>query len=57
MNEAPEQAPAAESESRVAAFFDLDNTIIRGASAFHLAVGLRSRGFFGTRDLDRKSVV
>ncbi|WP_370524200.1 HAD family hydrolase [Cellulomonas sp. APG4] len=37
--------------ARVAAFFDLDNTIIRGASAFHLAVGLRRRGFFGTRDL------
>ncbi|WP_149203997.1 HAD family hydrolase [Actinotalea subterranea] len=39
--------------SRTAAFFDLDNTIIRGASAFHLAVGLRRRGFFGTRDLVR----
>lgn len=37
--------------SRTAAFFDLDNTIIRGASAFHLAVGLRSRGFFGIWDL------
>jgi HAD superfamily hydrolase (TIGR01490 family) len=37
--------------SRTAAFFDLDNTIIRGASAFHLAVGLRSRGFFSTWDL------
>lgn len=36
---------------RTAAFFDLDNTIIRGASAFHLAVGLRSRGFFTTWDL------
>lgn len=36
---------------RVAAFFDLDNTIVRGASAFHLAVGLRRRGFFGNRDL------
>lgn len=34
-----------------AAFFDLDNTIIRGASAFHLAVGLRARGFFTTWDL------
>ncbi|NTW42755.1 MAG: HAD family hydrolase, partial [Cellulomonadaceae bacterium] len=41
----PEPAP------RTAAFFDLDNTIIRGASAFHLAVGLRTRGFFGFRDL------
>ena len=37
--------------SRTAAFFDLDNTIIRGASAFHLAVGLRRRGFFSAWDL------
>lgn len=37
--------------SGTAAFFDLDNTIIRGASAFHLAVGLKRRKFFGTRDL------
>ena len=36
---------------RTAAFFDLDNTIIRGASAFHLAVGLRRRGFFSRWDL------
>lgn len=35
----------------VAAFFDLDNTIIRGASAFHLAVGLRRRGFVGPKDI------
>ena len=34
-----------------AAFFDLDNTIIRGASAFHLAVGLRRRGLVRTWDL------
>nr|WP_182114297.1 HAD-IB family hydrolase [Actinotalea sp. JY-7876] len=40
-----------EADARTAAFFDLDNTIIRGASAFHLAVGLRRRGFFGTKDL------
>ncbi|WP_308199996.1 HAD-IB family hydrolase [Actinotalea sp. C106] len=39
--------------ARTAAFFDLDNTIIRGASAFHLAVGLRRRGFFRTWDLVR----
>jgi len=37
----------------VAAFFDVDNTIIRGASAFHLAVGLYRRGFFRKRDLVR----
>ncbi|WP_246036725.1 MULTISPECIES: HAD family hydrolase [Cellulomonas] len=36
--------------TKVAAFFDVDNTIIRGASAFHLAVGLYRRGFFRKRD-------
>lgn len=36
---------------RVAAFFDVDNTIIRGASAFHLAVGLYRRGFFRRGDI------
>jgi HAD superfamily hydrolase (TIGR01490 family) len=35
----------------VAAFFDVDNTIIRGASSFHLAKALYRRGFFGTRDI------
>lgn len=37
----------------VAAFFDVDNTIIRGASAFHLGVGLYRRGFFKTSDIVR----
>lgn len=37
--------------SGTAAFFDLDNTIIRGASAFHLAVALRRRHFFSSWDL------
>ncbi|WP_460810125.1 HAD family hydrolase [Microlunatus endophyticus] len=32
-----------------AAFFDLDNTVIQGASMFHLARGLYQRGFFPTR--------
>ncbi|MDD9204937.1 HAD-IB family hydrolase, partial [Georgenia sp. 10Sc9-8] len=36
---------------RVAAFFDVDNTIIRGASAYHLARELHRRGFFGLRDI------
>lgn len=36
-----------------AAFFDVDNTIIRGASAFHIARGLRQRGYFRNRDLVR----
>lgn len=37
--------------ARTAAFFDVDNTIIRGASAFHLAVGLYRRGFFRRWDI------
>lgn len=35
----------------VAAFFDVDNTIIRGASSFHLARALWQRGFFRKRDI------
>ncbi len=46
-----EHAPA--TGSTVAAFFDVDNTIIRGASAFHLGVGLYRRGFFRTTDIVR----
>ncbi len=34
-----------------AAFFDVDNTIMQGASIFHLARGLHRREFFTTRDL------
>jgi HAD superfamily hydrolase (TIGR01490 family) len=34
-----------------AAFFDVDNTIIQGASIFHLARGLHRREFFSTRDI------
>src|SRR6188768_4022084 len=37
----------------VAAFFDVDNTVIRGASAFHIARGLRERGYFTTRAIVR----
>ncbi|QIK82574.1 HAD family phosphatase [Sanguibacter sp. HDW7] len=37
--------------SVVAAFFDVDNTIIRGASSFHLAIGLYKREFFRVRDI------
>lgn len=35
----------------IAAFFDVDNTIIRGASAYHLAREMYRRGFFGLRDI------
>lgn len=34
-----------------AAFFDLDNTLMQGASIFHLARGLYRREFFTTREL------
>jgi HAD superfamily hydrolase (TIGR01490 family) len=34
-----------------AAFFDVDNTIMRGASIYHFARGLAARKFFRTRDL------
>jgi len=34
-----------------AAFFDLDNTMVRGASLFYLARGLAARGFFSRREL------
>ena len=37
--------------SRVAAFFDVDNTIIRGASSFHIARSMRQHGFFRRRDI------
>ncbi|CAM5783598.1 HAD family hydrolase [Cellulomonas persica] len=45
--------PDREGAPRAAAFFDVDNTIVRGASAFHLAVGLYRRGFFRPWDLVR----
>ncbi len=52
-------AAAAEVESALltpadptsAAFFDVDNTVMQGASIFHLARGLHRRKFFTTRDL------
>jgi len=36
-----------------AAFFDVDNTIVRGASAFQLARGLYARDFITNRDIAR----
>ncbi len=36
-------------DPRAAAFFDLDNTVVQGASLFHLAKGLYRRGFFPAR--------
>lgn len=45
----PEQNPI--SEPQIAAFFDLDNTLIRGASIYHLARGLYAKGVLGPSDL------
>ncbi|MFC7326400.1 HAD family hydrolase [Marinactinospora rubrisoli] len=36
-----------------AAFFDVDNTLMRGASIYHFARGLAARDLFTTRDLAR----
>ena len=40
-----------EADPTAAAFFDVDNTMMVGASIFHFARGLASRKFFTTRDL------
>jgi HAD superfamily hydrolase (TIGR01490 family) len=34
-----------------AAFFDVDNTVMRGSSLFHFAVGLTRRNFFSGREI------
>ncbi len=45
--------PSAEPDPAAAAFFDVDNTMMRGASIYHFARGLASRGLFTTNDLVR----
>ncbi|MER7208021.1 HAD-IB family hydrolase [Streptosporangium sp. NPDC000239] len=45
--------PMAEPDPSSAAFFDVDNTMMRGASIYHFARGLASRGLFTTKDLLR----
>jgi HAD superfamily hydrolase (TIGR01490 family) len=46
-----EAALAVPSDDTAAAFFDVDNTMMQGASIYHLARGLHKRGFFHTRDI------
>jgi HAD superfamily hydrolase (TIGR01490 family) len=46
-----EKALATPANPTAAAFFDVDNTMMQGASIFHLARGLHRRNFFTTRDL------
>src|SRR5215204_1049236 len=46
-----ESALSTEPDTTAAAFFDVDNTIMQGASIFHLARGLHRRKFFTTKDI------
>ncbi len=46
-----ETALATHADRAAAAFFDVDNTVMQGASIFHLARGLHRRNFFTTRDI------
>jgi len=43
----------AEPDPAAAAFFDVDNTMMRGASIYYFARGLAARGLFTARDLVR----
>jgi HAD superfamily hydrolase (TIGR01490 family) len=43
--------PAVIPDPRAGAFFDVDNTLMRGASIYYFARGLAARKMFGTRDL------
>jgi HAD superfamily hydrolase (TIGR01490 family) len=46
-----EAALATPADPTAAAFFDVDNTLMQGASIFHLARGLHRRKFFTTREI------
>ena len=46
-----ESALATPPDPTSAAFFDVDNTVMQGASIFHLAKGLHRRHFFTTREI------
>jgi HAD superfamily hydrolase (TIGR01490 family) len=48
-----EQALETPPDPTSAAFFDVDNTVMQGASIYHLMRGLHRRKFFTTRDLAR----
>lgn len=48
-----EAAMATPPDPTSAAFFDVDNTVMQGASIFYLARGLHRREFFTTRDIVR----
>jgi HAD superfamily hydrolase (TIGR01490 family) len=46
-----ENSLAVDTDTSSAAFFDVDNTVMQGASIFHLARGLHRRKFFTTKDI------
>ena len=46
-----ENALTTQPDTTAAAFFDVDNTSMQGASIFHLARGLHRRKFFTTKDI------
>jgi HAD superfamily hydrolase (TIGR01490 family) len=47
------QRPVPVPDPTAGAFFDVDNTLMRGASIYHFARGLAARKMFGPRDLAR----
>jgi HAD superfamily hydrolase (TIGR01490 family) len=47
------EQPPPEPDPTAGAFFDVDNTLMRGASIYHFARGLAARKMFGARDLAR----
>ena len=46
-----EGPPAVDADPTAAAFFDVDNTMMMGASLFWFARGLAARKYFSTRDM------
>jgi HAD superfamily hydrolase (TIGR01490 family) len=50
---AAEEVPRPPLDESTAAFFDVDNTMMAGASIFYFARGLAARDFFDSRDLLR----
>jgi HAD superfamily hydrolase (TIGR01490 family) len=48
---ARERRDRIEPDPLAAAFFDLDNTMVKGASIFHFAKGMYRRGFFDARTI------
>ena len=55
-DDAPPPPGAPRPDLTAAAFFDVDNTMMQGASVFHFARGLAARKFFTTGDLVRFAV-